>query len=160
MADEQQPGSVMHSLTRPKGVLLAVPVILGAAMLLTMAGGGERSVARDAGAATGGKAPASETASDRGAGVLKNEAAGSSSVSADCSTPPTSTSSSRCPPHCSPSHQGRLWQHWAMGRRKVRSRSARLLRRSNTSPATTITTSSVPTRKIRRNMPSAASAGP
>jgi len=47
MADEQDHGSVVNSLTKPKGVIWAAPVILGAALLIGLATGGDTFAARD-----------------------------------------------------------------------------------------------------------------
>lgn len=64
MAHQPEASSFLQSLTRPKGVLLAVPVILGAALVLSTIGGGDTSIARDGGdqlAAAAGKLPPSAT---------------------------------------------------------------------------------------------------
>ena len=46
MADEQQPSSWILNLTKPKGAFLAVPAIVGAALLVSVVAGGGTSIAR------------------------------------------------------------------------------------------------------------------
>lgn len=57
MAHQHQASSLLHSFTKPKGVLLAAPIIVGAALVLSAIGGGDKSIARDSddrqGVATG-----------------------------------------------------------------------------------------------------------
>lgn len=47
MAHQPQASSFLQGLTKPKGVLLAAPVIVAAALVLSAVGGGDTSVARD-----------------------------------------------------------------------------------------------------------------
>lgn len=95
MSHEQPSTTLLTSLTKPRGVLLAVPVIAGAALLVGALAGGEPSVARDVSGQTitegrvvaghdgtaeqnsGGSAPQglAGAVQAEGAAFLKNEAA-------------------------------------------------------------------------------------
>jgi len=86
MTNEQDRGSVLTGLTKPKGVLWAAPVILGAGLLIGVATGGDTFAARDSGsygaaplvpsklaaASKAGTEAAAEKPQDQG--VLVNEA--------------------------------------------------------------------------------------
>ena len=44
MAQQSEPSSFIQSLSKPKGVLLAAPVIIGAALLFNVVVGGDRQL--------------------------------------------------------------------------------------------------------------------
>ena len=60
MAHQSEPSSILKSLSRPKGVLMAAPVIVGTALLLNVFTGGDESVARDTGGVESAKLMAKE----------------------------------------------------------------------------------------------------
>ena len=81
MAHQHQASSFLHSLTKPKGVLLAAPIIIGAALVLSAIGGGDKSIARDSDDRQG------VSAGQLAAGTTQNLATGATDAVANKTAP-------------------------------------------------------------------------
>ncbi len=82
MSNEPESSSLLYGLTKPKGALLAVPALLGAALLFSVVAGGDRSVASDQAAnaktvaeKAGAKGGAKEVSPNKGASLVNLAAA-------------------------------------------------------------------------------------